>query len=181
MNRPNSFSPLLFRLYASDLSEAVSKMSQERMHTRIIGSDKFVTMDGKTVMVSQMATDDEIAAALHRGNAASGSQNQATNNYSTYAGQLAAATPLPPAPTITPVAKPAAQGSFAASLKAIVDEAKAGIEQAKADGLAQVRDAVGDLSKAKEATLRVTGNMASTVKSQAADIMAELGQISNDL
>jgi hypothetical protein len=74
-----------------------------------------------------------------------------------------------------------APGSFAASLKAIVDEAKAGIEQAKADGLAQVRDAVGDLSKAKEATLRVTGNMADTVKSQAADIMAELGQISNDL
>lgn len=80
-----------------------------------------------------------------------------------------------------PVAKPAASGSFAASLKAIVDEAKAGIEQAKANGLAQVRDAVGDLTKAKDATIRVTDNMASTVKSQAADIMAELGQISNDL
>lgn len=40
-------------------------MSQEQMQTRVIGSDKFVTLNGKTVMVSQMATEQEIATALN--------------------------------------------------------------------------------------------------------------------
>jgi hypothetical protein len=35
MNRPNSFSPLLFRLYASDLSEAVYQMSVESINAAL--------------------------------------------------------------------------------------------------------------------------------------------------
>ena len=40
-------------------------MSRDPMQTRVIGSNKFVTQNGKTVMVSQMATDQEIATALN--------------------------------------------------------------------------------------------------------------------
>lgn len=57
------FSPLRFSIYARDLSQALSEMS--RMQTRIIGSNKFATLNGKTVMVSATATDQEIATALN--------------------------------------------------------------------------------------------------------------------
>src|ERR1700748_3430794 len=59
------FSLLRFSVYARDLSEAISEMSHERMQTRVIGSNKFATLDGKTVMVSATATDQEIATALN--------------------------------------------------------------------------------------------------------------------
>jgi len=59
------FSPLRFSNYARDLEEAVYQMLEERQ-TRIIGSNKFVTLNGKTVMVSATATEQEIAAALNR-------------------------------------------------------------------------------------------------------------------
>lgn len=98
-----------------------------------------------------------------------------------------AATPLPPAPTITPPAAPAAlapkpaPGGFAASLRAMMDEARDGVAKARADGLAMVKDAVGKLEEAKQATAKVAGNMASQIHDEAASVMAELGQISNDL
>lgn len=74
-----------------------------------------------------------------------------------------------------------APGSFAASLKAIVNEAKAGIEQAKADGLAKVTASVGKLKDAAAATTKVTSAMAQTAEDDAAAVLSELGQISNDL
>jgi hypothetical protein len=173
-----AFSPLRFKQYARDLSEAVYQMIDRDklrrdypggLRTRVIGSNQFVTLGDKTVMVSQMATDEEIAAALHLN------------------GEAAAvpATPLPPAPTIqqafavAPVRKPAAPGSFAASLRAMMDEARAGIAQARADGLAKVTDAVGKLTEAKVATAQVTSSMAKTIEDEAASVLAELGQISN--
>lgn len=72
-------------------------------------------------------------------------------------------------------------GSFAASLKAMMDEARAGVVQARADGIAKVGEAVGKLGDAKAAVTHVTGTMAAAIESEAADVMAELGQISNDL
>jgi hypothetical protein len=93
------------------------------------------------------------------------------------------ATPLPPAPTITltaPLARRPA-GSFAASIRAMMDEAREGVQQARADGLAVVQSAVNELGEAKAATVKVAGQMAKTIRDEASDVMAELGQISNDL
>lgn len=80
--------------------------------------------------------------------------------------------------TTTPEPKP---GSFAAELRAMLQEGLAGVEKAKEDGRAQVREAVGELSKAASASAKVSGSMAQTIKDQAATIMSDLGQISNDL
>lgn len=92
----------------------------------------------------------------------------------------AAPSPVGAAPSTPPVAKPAS-GSFSASIKAMMDEARAGVAQARADGLVQVKDAVGKLNDAKTATAKVAGTMAKTIEDEAASVLSELGQISNDL
>src|SRR5579859_3969573 len=71
--------------------------------------------------------------------------------------------------------------SFAASLKAMMDEARAGVQQAREEGLAKVGEAVGKLHEAKAATAKVAGTMVKTIEDEAAAVLAELGQISNDL
>lgn len=92
------------------------------------------------------------------------------------------ATPLPivnltePRPMTTP-----APGSFAASLKALMDDARAGVVQARADGVVKVGAAVKKLGDAKAAVTHVTDTMAAAIEGEASDVMAELGQISNDL
>lgn len=97
------------------------------------------------------------------------------------------ATPLPPAIGLATasipvlVRKPVQPGSFVAGLRAMMDEARDGIAQARADGHRQVADAVAELADAKHATARVAGTIASAIKDEAADVMAELGQISNEL
>jgi len=91
-----------------------------------------------------------------------------------------AAAPRQPSPKASTMSKPAS-GSFAASIRAMMDEAREGVAQARAEGLARVSDAVSKLHDAKTATRHVTGQMAATIESEAADVLAELGQISNDL
>lgn len=72
------FSPLRFQQYAADLSEAVYELRSEMLdreklkqdfpgglQTRVIGSDQYVTLGDKTVVVSPMASDQEIATALN--------------------------------------------------------------------------------------------------------------------
>lgn len=125
-----------------------------------------LTIGGRTVEASPAMSSDEIAAAFS-----------------------ATVTPLPPAiayaatPTTrieTMTTKPA-PGSFAAGIRAMMDEARQGVAQARADGLSKVGEAVGKLNDAKVATTHVAGKMASVIEDEAADVMAELGQISNDL
>jgi hypothetical protein len=186
MNRPDSFSPLLFRLYASDLSEAVYQMGataelrralhRNDIEVRFGGGRQFVTMDGKTVELDANASADDVARALNVAKV-----DDAVNALSAAPVVATAPAPAIPAPTIAPIRKPVAPGSFAASLKSMMDEAVAGVEQAKADGLTKVRTAVGKLGEAKAATVRVTDNMVTNIEDQAASIMSELGQISNDL
>lgn len=74
-----------------------------------------------------------------------------------------------------------APGSFAAGIRAMMDEARAGVAKAREDGLAKVGDAVKKLDEAKVATVAVAGQMAKTIENEAAEVMSELGQISNDL
>lgn len=72
-------------------------------------------------------------------------------------------------------------GGFAARIRSMMDEARAGVAQARADGLAKVGDAVGKMTEAKAATIKVTDNMVRTIEDEAASLLSELGQISNDL
>lgn len=74
-----------------------------------------------------------------------------------------------------------APGSFAAGIRAMMNEARAGVAKAREDGLAKVGDAVKKLDEAKVATVSVAGQMAKTIEDEAAEVMSELGQISNDL
>jgi hypothetical protein len=131
------------------------------------GGNLLVTIAGRTVEVSPTASNAEIALAFRE-------PAMSTPNVT-----------VTPLPTVTyrsePMSTPAAPGSFAASLRAMMDEARAGVTQARADGLAKVGDAVGKLNEAKVAVTHVTGAMAATIESEAADVLAELGQISNDL
>jgi len=72
-----------------------------------------------------------------------------------------------------------APGSFAASIRAMMDEARAGVAQARAEGLAKVGEAVTKLNEAKAATAQVAHSMAKTIADEADAVMSELGQISN--
>lgn len=74
-----------------------------------------------------------------------------------------------------------APGSFAADIRAMMDEARAGVAQARADGRAKVGEAVQKLHQAKTATAHVADKMAGMIHDEASDVLAELGQISNDL
>lgn len=74
-----------------------------------------------------------------------------------------------------------APGSFAASLRAMMDDARKGVEQARSDGLARVGEAVGKLNEAKAATAKVACSMAQTIEDEAAAVLSEVGQISSDL
>ena len=89
-----------------------------------------------------------------------------------------------PLPTVSiqretiPMTAPA-PGSFAASIRAMMDEARAGVAQARAEGLAKVGEAVTKLNEAKAATAQVAHSMAKTIADEADAVMSELGQISN--
>lgn len=130
-------------------------------------------MDGKIAAVDENASDADIDTAIR----------------TTFGGRT---TPLPPAPTIAPAAAPVATtkattvttpapGSFAASLKAMMDEAKSGLAQAQATGRARVQEAVGKFSDATVATGKVSESMAQQIEDAASSALADLGQISNDL
>lgn len=128
-----------------------------------------VTIDGRTVEVSPTASNEEIALAFRE-------PAMSTPNVTV--------TPIPIVTYSTrtePMSTPAAPGSFAAGIRAMMDEARAGVAQARSDGLAKVSEAVGKLNDAKVATAHVAGTMAKTIEDEAADVLRELGQISNDL
>jgi hypothetical protein len=131
-----------------------------------------VTIAGRTVEASPTASNAEIALAFRE-------PAVSTPNVTV--------TPLPEpvvyatAQTRTKSMSNPNPGSFAAGIRAMMDEARAGVAKARADGLAKVGDAVSKLNDAKEATVHVAGSMAKTIEDEAAAVLAELGQISNDI
>lgn len=138
--------------------------------------NQLITIAGRTVEVAPTASNAEIALAFRE-------PAMSTPNVTVTATPIPAVTLTPPAPT-QPQSKSMttpAPGSFAASLKALLDEGRAGVEQAKADGHAKVRDALGKMHEAKTAVAHVTNNMAQTIHDEAHSVLSELGQISNDL
>ncbi len=64
------------------------------------------------------------------------------------------AAPAAPTKEAKPMSTPA-PGSFSAQIRAMMDEARAGVAQARADGIAKVGEAVGKLHDAKVATAKV--------------------------
>lgn len=142
----------------------------ENLTSNILLGRQVFGFNGLIAGVDMNATDPEIEDAI-RATAA-----LALN-------RVSQATPLPivnvtetaPAMTTAPA------GSFAANLRAMVDEARAEVAQARTDGIAKVVEAIGKMKEATAATAKVSGTMARTIEDEAASVLAELGQISNDL
>lgn len=149
----------------------------ETLTLQLLAGRQSYGLAGKLISVDATATEAEAEAAIR---AALGPIAQMP--IGTPAGSSASLLPavaLQPKET-KPMATPAS-GSFAASLKALMDEARAGVAKAREDGHARVKDAIGKLNEAKAATEQVTSSMAKTIEDEAASVMSELGQISNDL
>lgn len=150
----------------------------ETLTLTIIGGRYVFGFNGLIAAVDPLASDQEIDTAIRE------AADVAKFGRSAADKQTAALLPsvsLNSEPRkVKPMTTPA-PGSFAASLRALMDDARAGVAQAKVDGMAQVQEAVGDLHQVKASVVHVTGKMAQSIKDEAADIRAELGQISNDL
>src|SRR5579859_214218 len=58
-------------------------------------------------------------------------------------------------------------GGFAASLKAMMDEARAGLDQAQASGRARVKEAVGKLQQTATATVNASESVAKVIEDTA--------------
>ena len=68
---------------------------------------------------------------------------------------------------------------FAAQIRSMFDAARAELEQAKADGVAQVKAAVDEHVRAAAQVKQVSASMAGAINDETAAVLAELGQISN--
>lgn len=144
----------------------------ENLTMQVIGNRQMFSIGGKVIGLPLGASDADIEGTIRAG----------LNSTLTVA-EIIKVPDVPAAPAKPVQApKPApASGGFAAAIKAMVSDAKAGLEQAKADGLAEVQGAIGRLGEAKTAVKHVTSSMAHSIHGQVDDVMAELGQISNDL
>jgi hypothetical protein len=149
------------------------------------GGRQVVRINGASAIVGPFASDNEVEAAIRLALNIPKQEVVVSEPDQTEPTEVSHVTALPAAVSLTeasPRPRPApARGGFAASLRAIMDDARAGLAQAREAGIAQVHDAVGELHSAKHAVIHVTGKMAQTIKDEASDIRAELGQISNDL
>jgi hypothetical protein len=128
--------------------------------TTVAGRDNY-GLDGLLISVDPTKGQDEVAAEIRKA--------------------VAARISMPPISFTTTTGRSSMTASFASSLKALMDDARAGVAQARAEGLSKITEAVGKLNEAKTATAHVAGAMAKMVEDEAAAVMAELGQISNDL
>lgn len=140
-------------------------------------------LNGKLIGVPMTADDGEVEGTIRAAMASTLTAAEIVKVLDASpipSGALLAPVTMAEAPKVQPM-PPAAPGSFAASLKALMDDARAGIIQARADGRAKVSEALGLMTEAQAATRHVTDAMASTIKAEADDVMTELRQITNDL
>jgi len=191
-----AFSPLRFALYRRDLARAIYQMSGEyrmsieeikqrlrdvpgieNLTMRLEGGNQVFSLGGPFAPVSVTATAEEIDAAIRALSVQAASPGVPLGVVkSIMNAQSATLAPVNFAPP--PAAAPAPM-SFAASLRAIMDNARADLERARQVGTAKVTDAASKLAEAQAATLHVTGTIAKTIEDEAAAVMAELGTISN--
>jgi hypothetical protein len=137
-------------------------------------------LNGKLIGVDAGASDAEVERVI-RAAIASDAVAEIIPPASPSAALLPPLIPEQPAkPKEVRMSSPA-PGSFAASIRAMMDEARSGVAKAREEGLAKVSDAVSKLGEAKAATEHVAASMAKTIHDEADAVMAELGLISNDL
>jgi hypothetical protein len=139
----------------------------EQLAITIVGDRAVAAFNGLTTSVAHNASEDQIIAAIRNAASLRASMLRAPNE---------TAPELSPQPLPT---KGPAMNSFAASLKAVLDEAKANVARAQVEGVAKVKEAAGRLNDAAAQTARVADTMAGQIHDQADAVLAELGQISN--
>ena len=143
-----------------------------------VGDRLVAAFGGITTSTAFNASEDQMIAQIR--NAASLRVAQ-LRNYDEPAPEELSPQPLP-SPTAAPEVKPMATPSpfgFAAQLKAMMQQARADLANVKAEGIATVQSAVEEHVQAGLQVKAVTAAMASTIKAETADILSELGQISN--
>lgn len=141
----------------------------------LIGGRQAFGFNGLIAAVDPNASSDEIENAIR-------STSQLASLGRSPAEKQNAATPLPTVNLTEPKTMTApAPGSFAASLKAMMDEAKNGLAHAQSAGRARVKEAVGKFADATVATGKVSETIATQIEDAASSTLADLGQISNDL
>jgi hypothetical protein len=149
----------------------------ETLAITVIGDRAVAAFDGRTTSTAHNADEAQMILAIR-------------NAASLPAAPVPAAAPMqlnpPPLPTALPPAEPKVKpmaspvpGGFAAQIKAMLDGARADLANVKAEGVAQVQAAVQEHVKAGQQVKAVTASMAQTIRSETADVLAELGQISN--
>lgn len=179
------FSRLRFSKYAGDLSSAIIALGRENRMSIESLKQRLSHIPGIQNLTMRLEAGQEVYSvgagfASVQPGASDAEIEQAVLSVTPRSVNV---TPLPAAPLINeskPMSAPV-PGSFTASIKAMIDSARADLEQAKTDGLAKVSGAVGKLAEAKTSTLNVAGQMAKTIEDEAASVMSELGQISNEL
>jgi hypothetical protein len=145
----------------------------EQLAFTLVGDRLVAAFNGVTTSTAHNASEDQMIAAIR--NAASLRVAQLRNPDEPAPVELSPQ----PLPVKGPTMANPAPGGFAAQIKAMMDGARADLAQAKEDGLAQVKAAVVDHVKAGQQVKAVTADMVKVIKNETADMLAELGQISN--
>ena len=146
-----------------------------------IGGRMTFSFNGLVVGTDPSRTDDEIATAILDAADAQQANKIASATAATAAVPASSSLNPPPLPTQAKTMSTPAPGSFAASLKAMMDEAKSGLAQAQSAGRARVQEAVGKFADATVATGKVSESMAQQIEDAASSALADLGQISNEI
>lgn len=156
----------------------------EKLSMELLAGRQNYSLGGRLISVDSAASDADVERAVR---ASLSSPAIAQLPAGTPAGaQAAPSASLLPAvnPQLRQESKPmttAGTGGFAASIKAMMNDALAGMAQAQVEGLARIQHSVGKLNEAKTATMQVAESMAKSIDDQTAAVLSELGQISNDL
>lgn len=146
---PYGFNLELLRLQIA-FYDRFQMLDRQQLHTRIVGSNQFVTYNGKTVMVSATATDQEIATALNLDKIDAVAQTS----------PVVVAKPIPASGSFTP-------GSLKALLQGIKDRQQA------------VMGSAVEKAKALNAALDQVEKMNSSMDATTNGILSEIGQFSN--
>lgn len=134
----------------------------ETLTETAIGGRLVYGFSGLVAAVDPSSSEDQVVAAI---------RNAATL-------RAAPMPPVQPQPKGPAMSAPA-PGGFAAQIRGMLNSARADLEAVKQDGLKQVAAAVGEMREAQSQVQNVTAGMAKVIRDETADVLAELGQISN--
>lgn len=144
-----------------------------------VGDRLVAAFNGVTTSTAHNASEDQMMAAIRNAASLRVAMLRAPNTTAPELSPQPLPSPTAPAaPETKPMSAPA-PGGFAAGLKAILDEAKAGVVQAQANGTAKVKEAAQRLNQAAVQTIAVADTMAQQIDDQTHAVLSELGQISN--